>query len=228
MSEDVSICIPVGPQAHYKRYLPECLASLTTQTLRPAGVTLIDDMAGLTEADTKPLADAGIPFTVWRSPWLLGIPGCANMGIALGMTDLVFQLSCDDRLMPGCVEQCWREWCRRRDKLGYYWVDIEYSTGERQSLPTGHALVPKALWRHTGGFPPEAGVGACDHIYINMLMSRPEAGNLYHVPGGALYWHREHGEQYTKHQNCHPSTIADVRTIYAQRWASPNWGRMEP
>lgn len=219
----ISVCIPVGPEAHYRQFLPECLESVRVQTSPAADIVLVDDMAGLDPA-------AYPDCRIWRAPWKLGIPAVANIGYMLAKTDLVFQLSCDDRLMPRCLEMCLKEWERRKDLLGFYWVDIEYSTGERQALPTGHAMIHKALWRHTGGYPVEAGVGACDHIFVNMLMTRPEAGRLWHVPGGPLYWHREHELQYTKHQNVHPSTIADVRTVYAERWQPLNgrWGRYEP
>jgi len=218
----ISVCIPVGPYPFYRDYLGECLESVRQQTMSASEIILVDDMANL-DPDAYP------DCRIWRSPWRLGIPAVANIGYSLSKTDLVFQLSCDDRLLPRCLEQCHREWDRRQDSLGFYWVDIEYSTGERQALPTGHAMIHKALWRHTGGYPPESGVGACDHIFINMLMEHPEAGTLYRVPGGPLYWHREHEHQYTKNQNVHPATIADVRTAYSQRWTALDgkWGRYE-
>lgn len=228
--EGVSVCIPVGPDAWYKKYLTDCLESVMSQTLRPIGVTIIDDMAGITEDDLKPLY---IPHKIWRTPWLLGIPGCANVGIALGMSDLVFQLSCDDRLMPECLEECWKEWEHRKDPLGYYWVGVEYSTGEKQALPCGHAMVPKALWRHTGGFPPETAVGGCDPAFISMMLSHAKEpnkmGTLYSVAGGRpLYWHREHEEQYTKKQHVSPGAIIEVRKWFTDNWKPPKWGRYEP
>jgi glycosyltransferase involved in cell wall biosynthesis len=207
----------------YRRYLDECLQSVRAQSLAAADIILIDDMAGLDPA-------AYPDCRIWRAPWRLGIPAVANLGYALAETDWVFQLSCDDRLDPDCLAACWRAWQKHQDPLGFYWVDLEYSTGERQSLPCGHAMINKALWRHTGGYPVEAGVGACDHIFINMLMEHPEAGHLIHVESAhPLYWHREHDEQYTKNQQVHPTTIADVRTIYSQRWRpAANWGRYLP
>ena len=222
MSTQIGVCIPVGPYPVYKRHLAECLESVRRQTLPAADVVLVDDMAGLDPAEYP-------DCRIWRSPWRLGIPAVANVGYALALPDLVFQLSCDDRLMPNCLEMLARAWERWRDPLGFYWVDIEYSTGEKQALPCGHAMIHKQLWRHTGGYPPESGVGACDHIFVNMLMEHPEAGRLYHVDGGPLYWHREHAEQYTRHQNVSPSTIADVRSSFSLRWQVPdNWGRYEP
>ena len=226
----ISVCIPVGPYAHYKKYLRECLESVAAQTMKAAHVALVDDMAGVTEQDTIILRDAVIPFTIWRSPWRLGIPAVANIAYALGATDWVFQLSCDDRLLPKCLENCWAEWQRRKNPLGFYWVDILYSTGEMQALPCGHAMINKALWRHTGGYPPESGVGACDHIFMNMALLHPNDVHLYEVGGGPLYWHREHEEQYTKHQMVYPTAIAEVREGFNKRWEpiEGRWGRYEP
>lgn len=249
----ISVCIPVGPHAWYKQYLAEALESVMAQTMLPNDVILIDDMAALTEADLAPLmrdgdqliADPDARFAlrvvrgggdfvrVWRSPWRLGIPGAPNVGIALGQAELVFQFSCDDRLMPACLERCWAEWQGCPDPLGYYWVGIEYSTGETQALPTGHAMIPKTLWRHTGGFPPESGVGGCDAAFVSMLLTqRSKAGTFYKVAGGKpLYWHREHPLQYTKHQNAHQSSILDVRKVFGDRWqpvSADPWGRLEP
>ena len=248
----ISVCIPVGPYAWYKTYLAEALESVAAQTLPAHDVVLVDDMANLELADLEPLVqpsdeivqDASAKFAlrviregqdvvrVWRAPWRLGIPGCANVGIALGQADLVFQFSCDDKLMPDCLAECWTKWEKQQDPLGYYWVSVTYSTGESQRLPCGHAMVPKALWQHTGGFPPETGIGGCDPAFISMLhVQGAAAGTLYEVAGGRpLYWHREHELQYTRHQNAHPGSITDVRDVFGKRWqpvsANP-WGRYE-
>jgi glycosyltransferase involved in cell wall biosynthesis len=253
----LSVCIPVGPYQHYKAFLKECLESVAAQTMPPHDVVIVDDMANVTPDDLLPLikegdkvlenrydgkfalkvlregqnGTVGILVRVWRSPWRLGIPACANMGIALGGTELVFQLSCDDKLLPDCLEECWKEWEHRKDPLGYYWVGVEYSTGEKQALPCGHALVPKALWRHTGGFAPELAVGACDPAFVSMMLYQKEkAGTLYSVAGGRpLYWHREHDQQYTKAQIVGPGTIVEVRDWFTKRWEpiDGKWGRYE-
>lgn len=262
----ISVCIPVGPYPHYKRYLAECLESVRAQTVQPAAVVLVDDMAGLTEKDLEPLKgptdsivdwrmDAGMAVPqcegpvlwrairetdigteniifarVWRAPWRLGIPACANVAYALAPTDLAFQLSCDDKLKPNCIEMLQKAWEKHKDPLGFYWVDLEYSTGEKQSLPCGHAMIHKALWRHTGGYPPESGVGACDHIFMNWALQHPDDIHLIHVDGGVVYWHREHEAQYTKHQMVYPTAIAEVREGFNKRWEpiEGKWGRYEP
>jgi len=255
--DGVSVCIPVGPYAWYKKYLKECLESVMAQTIMPHDIVIVDDMANVTPEDLGPLMRNGDVMTlhpegmfplvirhdtgefvkefvrVWRSPWLLGIPGCANVGIALGQTNLVFQLSCDDKLKPDCLEECWKEWERRQDPLGYYWVGVEYSTGETQALACGHAMIPKALWRHTGGWPVESAIGACDAAFISAMMTHAHGedrmGTLYAVDDGRpLYWHREHDEQYTKHQHTGPGAILEVRKWFTDNWESPKWGRYEP
>ena len=220
----ISVCIPVGPYPHYKRYLGECLDSVRAQTMPANDIVLVDDMAGLDPAEYP-------DCNIWRAPWRLGIPAVANVAYMLGKSDWVFQLSCDDKLMPNCLEQLWKAWEAHRDPLGFYWVDILYSTGETQALPCGHAMIHKQLWRHTGGYPPESGVGACDHIFMNMALLHPQDVHLFEVPGGPLYWHREHPEQYTAHQNAHQSSIFDVRDVYAERFrplSEHPWGRYEP
>lgn len=245
MTEGVSVCIPVGPYTWYKQYLDECLESVMTQTMKPVGITIIDDMAGLEQKDLALLLDgrglpengiwviSGVAVRLWRSPWLLGIPACANAGIALGMSSLVFQLSCDDKLKPDCLEMCWQEWLHRKDSLGYYWVGVEYSTGETQALACGHAMIPKALWRHTGGWPVESAVGGCDAAFISAMLvhahGENKMGTLYPVDGGRpLYWHREHELQYTHNQHVSPGAIIEVRSWFTNNWEPPKWGRYEP
>lgn len=169
---------------------------------------------------------------VWRAPWHLGIPAAPNIGIALGGTDLVFQMSCDDKLKADCLEECWKEWQHRQDPLGYYWVGVEYSHGETQALPCGHAMIHKALWRRTGGFPPEAAVGHCDPIFMSMMLTHAHgderAGTLYPVAGGRpLYWHREHDDQYTKNQHVFPTAIDQILQWFTNQWEAPKWGRYE-
>lgn len=217
-----TVMIPVGPYAFYKKYLSECVDSVRQQTIKPAEILLIDDMADVTPDDYP-------DCRVWRAPWLLGVPAAANCGVSLAKNEHVFMLACDDKLMPNAVERIWQTRNKYPDPLGYYWVNIEYSTGEKQALPCGHALVSKSLWRHTGGFPPESGVGACDHIFVSMLLAQHgKAGKLYHVEGEPIYWHREHEEQYTRHQVVNQSTIADVRDCFSRRWQPVNdWERYE-
>ena len=249
----LSVCVPVGPHAWYKEYLGEALESIMAQTLIPHDIVLVDDMAGLTVDNILPLVrygddvicddtakfairvlHEGVDFVrVWRAPWRLGIPAVANVGIALGQTELVFQFSCDDRLLPDCLEECWALWSRTKDPLGYYWVGVEYSTGETQALPCGHALVPKALWRHTGGFPPETAIGGCDATFISTLATHGSAaGKFYGVSHGRpLYWHREHDRQYTKHQMAGPDAMIEVRKNVGNLWqpvSADPWGRLDP
>lgn len=212
--------MPVGPFKFYKDYLQEAIDSVKNQTLKATEILLIDDMADVPESPD---------YRVWRCPWRLGIPSVSNLGIALAKTEHVFQMSCDDIMRPDCLQLCWNTWQKIKDPLGYYWVDVEYSTGEKQSLPCGHAMVTKTLWKHCGGFPPETAVGGCDSALISILMyHKGKAGNLYHVNSSRPpYWHREHDNQYTKNQNAHLSSIMDVRDTMTKRWKVPEWGRYE-
>lgn len=219
----ISVCIPVGPYAVYKKHLAECLESVRSQTVQPAAIILVDDMAGLDPTDYP-------DCRIWRSPWRIGIPAVANVALALAPSDLALYVSCDDKLMPNCLEMCRNAWEEYKDPLGFYWLDVEYSTGEKQALPCGHAMTHKRLFQHTGGYPPESAVGACDHIFMNWALQHPQDIHLYEVAGGPLYWHREHPEQYTKNQRVSPATIADVREGFNRTWRPIDgaWGRYEP
>ena len=108
----ISVYVPVGPYAVYREYLSECIDSVRAQTVKPADILLIDDMAGLDEADYP-------DCRIWRAPWRLGIPAVNNVGVALAKTDLVLYCGCDDRLMPNCLEMCEQAWEKHHDPLGY-------------------------------------------------------------------------------------------------------------
>lgn len=74
MLEKVSVVVPVGPFPANKRWLSECLASLKVQTHEPDEVVVIDDMAGITLEDLKPLykermaawSNSAPGVTTWR------------------------------------------------------------------------------------------------------------------------------------------------------------------
>ena len=216
----ISVCMPVGPFKFHKYYLQEAIDSVKKQTLQPVELLLIDDMAGIPESPD---------YRVWRCPWRLSMPAVSNLGIILAKTEHVFQMSCDDIMKPDCLQLCWDTWLKYKDPLGYYWVDVEYSTGEHQSVPCGHAMVTKTLWRHTGGFPPESVMGGCDATFISILMfNEGKAGKLYHVKSSnPPYWHREHENQYTKQQVTSLTCQLEVRNTLTRRWVPPEWGRYE-
>ncbi|GAG14074.1 unnamed protein product, partial [marine sediment metagenome] len=85
MTQKITVTIPVGPELHHRRWLDECLDSITGQTVPPDEVLLIDDMAGLPSYRKR-------GYRVWRSPWLLGTAHAFNFGVALAAHELVIML----------------------------------------------------------------------------------------------------------------------------------------
>ena len=229
----ISVCIPVGPYAWYKHFLGECLESVAAQTLPPNDVILIDDMANIEVADLAPLLqptdevvqDEAAKFAlrvvregrdvvrVWQAPWRLGIPGCANMGVALGQTDLVFQLSCDDWLEPTCLESCAAAWERNNRQDGYYWVVAHYF-GDQEgyfTTPCSFAMVTKGFWQRTGGFPVEA-VLAGDFMFMQVCGQYDFTDGIVPVADEPLYHMRIHPDTAT-HQSMVQRTLAKERAI---------------
>lgn len=219
----VTVAIPVGPEPHHREWLAEAVESVKGQTV-PTGVILIDDMA-----DLVVYAHA---FNLHRVEmrWRVGVATAFNYGVACAPTDLVFMLGSDDWLEPECIEECLRVYdarpAEKRD-LGYYYVGVRY-TDERddQMLPCNAAMVTKALWRATGGFPPETGVGAPDAALISMLMTHPDVADIIPVEGKRpLYNHRIHPGQDTAGRAPYQPAIHNVRDVLTREWKPPRWGR---
>ncbi len=226
----ITVAIPVGPYPSCTRWLDQALWSVQRQTMPADEIILIDDMAGL-KAEDYP------GCTIWRAPWRLGCADGWNIGISLARNDLVFMMASDDSMEPGCLGACWQEWQRRKNKLGYYHVTIRYcpEAGMRapkdliQDLPCNAAMVHKELWRHTGGFPPEAGIGAPDAAFISVLLAHDgDAGCLIPVTKGTpLYNVRVHREQDTAGRMPYQRAILDVRNVLTAGWKPARWGRKE-
>ncbi len=222
----ISIALPVGPLPVHKQWLPECLDSLRRQTMPSDDIILLDDMAGL---DGYPPEDCRL----WRAPWLLGPAALWNIGVSLAKNDLVLLMGSDDWLEPTCLEEIWQEWERRRDPLGYYSLTVRYNDGRPeplQDLPCNAAAVHKRLWRHTGGFAPEAAVGGMDAAFISVLLyHKSAAGNIWPVAKGTpLYNVRVHPGQDTAGRGVWQGVILQSRDILTRNWAEPRWGRYEP
>jgi len=216
----------VGPDKVYKKYLQECLDSLKKQTIAVDEVLLIDDMAGLL---TWNLDLSGLNrVRIHENPWLCGVPHSFNFGVALASNELVILLGSDDKLHPWAIEDALKTWDKYQNKLSYYYFDIEYSdNGEVQSAANNCAMVTKSLWKRTGGFPVQSSVGACDHIYLSMLIaSNGQAGNLIRIESEKPpYWYRRHELSATNTSNLGAAILA-VKTFYTKKeWKSPEWGR---
>ena len=211
----VTVVITVGPKPYHRTWLQEAVDSVAAQTIPEVETLLITSPPALDPVPT------GRDLRVWESPWRTGVPIANNFGVGLAKHDLVFILASDDRLYPWCLEDCVREYELRQDDVAYYTVDIEYSTGERQGLPSGPGMVTKALWDHTGGFPPETSIGADDYIFISLLnIMHGRAGRIWQVKSvDAPYWHRIHPEMTTLERLPRwGGAVGIVRDILTEEW----------
>ena len=211
LSMPITIAIPVGPHPSNVRWLGECLASIAEQTMTPDEILIIDDGANLDPA-TYPAV------RIWRTPWRSGVAHAFNYGVALAKNDLVLMLGSDDRLMPYAIQACQWVWDHYHDPLGYYYFIIEYESGRFQDIPCNGAMVHKALWNHTGGFPVESAMGAPDTWLISLLYaSHGRAGNLYQVSPAPLYWYRDHPDTDTVQRGAWMGLIVTARNIWLEK-----------
>lgn len=207
MNAPISVVIPVGPHPHNTRWLHECIDSVRHQSVMPREILLIDDGAQL-----DPERWRGV--RCWRAPWRSGVAHAFNFGVALANSRLVVMLGSDDKLLPRCIEECWNTWQRLEDPLGYYYLPVEYADGRTQNVPCNAAMVHKALWQHTGGFPVESAVGACDTVLISMIMAgNGRYGHLHSVSDTPLYWYRNHAETDTETRRGWHGIAAQVRSM---------------
>lgn len=217
---NVTVAIPVGPEKRHAAYLDEALESVYRQTVQPF-LVIVDDMHGL------PQGYGGA--RVWHAPWRLGVPAAFNAGVALAPSEFVLMMGADDTLEPDCIERVVGAIERVGEgacKRGMLYLPLRYmDTSEEQSLACNAAVVSKTLWRNTGGFAPETAVGACDTMFVTLLMAHPEAGEIYPVGGKPLYNYRRHAETDTASRGAWQGLIFTARDLLAREWKQPNWGR---
>lgn len=209
MTVPITVAIPVGPHPSNVRWLGECLASVAEQTLMPSEVLLIDDGAHLEPS-------YGLTARIYQTPWPSGVAHAFNYGVALARNDLVIMLGSDDRLMPDAVQICWETYKQIGDDLGYYYLPVQYHDGRLQQVPCNAAMVHKALWHHTGGFPIEGAVGACDTMLIGKMdNAHGRLGRFYPVgeEGHPLYWYRAHDETDTVTRRKWHGVVSVIRNM---------------
>lgn len=195
----ISIIVPVGPQKAYLQYLDECLTSIREQMEEEDEIVIIDDMADLDNTDWfykwKPTTEQYI-----KNPWLLGCAAGWNIGVARSKNEWNLLMGSDDKLLPGCLEACRKQISHKPDPLGFYNLTIQLENGETHNVFNNAALVSKALWRYTGGFPLSAAVGAPDALLISIMMVHMPQHLHQLDEGKPLYWVRTHPEQETGRQ----------------------------
>lgn len=228
MFEGVTVVVPVGPLPRHSMYLNAAIDSIVKQSMKPAQTLFIDDMADMTHVYME-----GCTPEIYRNPWRLGVPASFNVGVALARTDLVFLMGADDTLEPHCLERCYEafhayqhEW----KELSCFCPVIRYmDTGETQDLPCNAMLVTKQLWRHTGGFPVESAVGACDTMFHSIMLAHNNAGIVVQMHGEPLYNYRRSLMTETAAKG-HPgwqTAIFAVRDRVTEEWTEPVWGRLD-
>jgi hypothetical protein len=156
---------------------------------------------------------------------LSGVAHSFNFGVALAKNDLVFMMGSDDRMEPHCLEDCLAAYEVSGKRPGYYWVDVQYSDGEQQALACNAAMVHKAMWRSSGGFPVESAVGAGDTMLVSILMTHPDAGAMFHVESKTPpYWYRRHDQTYSRTRGSKFGGIhGPVRDKVMELWQRPTW-----
>lgn len=229
MSHGITIVVPVGPNPAYLEYLPECLASIENQMGEDDQILIIDDQAQLQLEEFRLVLFAEYRYfntrkTFWRTPWLSGCAHAWNYGVALAANEWCILMGSDDKLLPGALDACREVITSDPDPLGYYHMTFQLDTGEILSHYNNAALVSKALWKHTGGFPITSTVGAPDALLISIMMVHmPE--HLHQLKEGTpLYWVRQHEHQDTRQYAAffNPEVIS-IRNKETERWTAPTW-----
>lgn len=219
----LSVIIPVGPFPDDKKYLEQCLESIKAQVVKPSHVMFVCDATALDYTWVRRTLGTA-KFDVYVTPWRVGCADAWNFGVAYSQQPLNLLMSADDWLEPGCIEALRNAYDEAKDDLGYYHLDVKYSTGEVQELPCNAAMVTRKLWTLLGGFPPEAGLGAPDALLISIIMGNSgKAGNLHRVPGGVHYNVRVHDGQDTRRTGKYHQAIIDVRNTATATWKPAAW-----
>lgn len=239
--DEVTVVIPVGPNPSNKRWLKECIDSVLAQTSLPNEILIIDDKANLGPPDLPIYAEEsywepsrfeavfvypGYPdLKIWRTPWLSGIPHAFNYGVALARNELCVMLGSDDWLEPEAIEKLLETYNRNHKRDGFYGFTIKYSDNDEiQDLPNNCAAVTKGLWKATGGFPPESEIGACDSIFISMLIVHHPHVFWPVALGYPLYNYRRHNDSDTGTRPlAYQGAIHIVRDVFTKEWKKPTW-----
>jgi glycosyltransferase involved in cell wall biosynthesis len=193
MSVPISVVIPVGPLAHQREHLSDCLLSVYEQTQKPDEIVIVlndEDQNKITPEDRLD----GIHGVVTYSSEITGISDAFNEGVRHSRNELVFLLGSDDLIKPNCLELCYAAYQHFQQPLGWYSVGVEYSNGYTQNTPCLAAMVTKTLWNKAGGLKRDySPYPACEVEFISrMLLANGELGATYRVSDEVLYWHRIH------------------------------------
>lgn len=244
----ITIAIPVGPHPSHQQWLGEAIASVQSQTV-PCNILVIDDMAGLhcDEPDWDFGRSPSAPRTgygptladlhdypdvkVWRSPWRLGVGHAFNFGVALARDEEVLMLGADDTLEPDAIE-CYLAFAAQDPPelraRTYYGLPVRYMhSGYVQFEPCNAAIVSKALWRATGGFPVESASGAPDAAFLSQIWNSGRF-RICAVGDRPLYNYRSHANTDTASRGPWQGVILETRNLLTELFKpDPVWGRYQ-
>ena len=240
--EPVTIVIPVGPEPSHWRWLDEAVKSVLDQMEPDDNIVLVDDGGdypwqgppwALGMGDRIPgVKDLYHRCELVTLPWRMGVAGAFNAGVAEGTNklygsairgpsvDRAIMLGSDDLLLPGAIDACVQTWEDNDRADAYYWMSIEYSDDRKdkiQALPCNAAMVTRAFWRWSGGFPPETASGAPDAALISMLMVHAPEKLIAVQQGTPLTWVRVHEGQDTAGRGPWQDVIHRTRDILTKR-----------
>lgn len=230
MTAPITVVIPVGPRAEDCAYLVECIESVRAQTVN-CELRLIDDMHGIGQHEECRKATGA--YSILENYWNLGVAASFNVGVSDAPTEHVLLLGADDWLEPDAIACA--QVAIEANPIGqaYYWFGVRYNDDRPevdQYQPCGAAVVTKALWRATGGFPVEAAVGRSDVMLVGMLAGlRPDLGTLVHIPdnGRPPYNVRIHPGQHTASRGPWVQALEATAGAYWATYKPPQWGRYE-
>lgn len=248
MATDISVTVPVGKNPIYKGYLSDCIESILSQTYLPNDVVLVDDgtdyltyefVGGLTskKAHATELQwqnsfatcfilsvldpNKVIRFLIYKTPHPCGVADAFNFGISLAENNLVFMLGSDDKLMPSCLEEVIKEYEKQNKQDGWYNVTVKTASGQEQWIPNNAAAVTRGLWKWLGGFPPSAGVAACDALLLSILIKHAPDRIIQVKQGTPLCWLREHEQQDTRKNMAYfalSGVVESIRNLETMRF----------
>ncbi len=214
--EPVTVVIPVGPEPSHREWLQDAIHSVESQMDGHDHLLVVMD-----GEPQGPGGNWGSDIVIRRTlPWRMGVAGAFNAGVGWARNELVVMLGSDDLLLPGAIDACVQTWEDNDRADAYYWMSIEYSDDRKdkiQALPCNAAMVTRAFWRWSGGFPVETASGAPDAALVSMLMVHAPEKLIAVQQGTALQWVRVHEGQDTAGRAPWQGVIHATRDILTKR-----------
>lgn len=141
----------------------------------------------------------GFPIiSYFKTPWNVGVADAFNFGVGLSTSNLVFMLGSDDKLMPTCLEEVVKEYEKQAQKDAWYNVSSILTNGDIITTQNNNAAVTRLLFQELGGFPPSAGLAACDALLLSIMMVHYPDRIIKVKEGVPLVFNREHEHQDTR------------------------------